>query len=172
MYCDKSLDSVHHLALVDAIFPRARYVLVFRQIMDMIASGLEASPWGFNGFGFGPFVQTSPGNLVAALGNYWLTHVDKALKWEAAHPERCHRILYEDLARQPAPSIGAVFAFLGVPVDLAVLELAGGRHDAARGPGDYKAPYNRNVHTDSIGRGKRVPVAMLAEPLIDGLLHD
>ena len=169
IYCDKSLDSVHHLALVDAIFPRARYLVVFRHMMDMIASGLEASPWGFNGFGFGPFVQSSPGNLVAALANYWLVHVEKALHWEAEHRERCHRIRYEELARDPARVMEGVFSFLGVDIDLTVLDIGGPvRRPAPMGPGgDYKAPYNRAVHTQSVGRGKRVPVAMLPESLLE-----
>ena len=97
VYIDKSLDSVYHLGLVHLLFPEARYVLVVRHVMDTVASGLEASPWGFQAYGYAPYVQASPGNFVAALVSYWLDHVEGALRWESDHRKLCRRVRYEDL---------------------------------------------------------------------------
>jgi hypothetical protein len=168
LYVDKSLDSVFSLALTHELFPDARYVILVRHVMDTVASGLEASPWGFNAYGYGPYVQNSPGNAVAALANYWLAHVTAATEWEAQHPECCHRIRYEDLVVRPQETIAEVQQFLGVEADLSVLTKAFER-DVPPGPGDYKVPFTTSIDRSSIGHGKRVPVAMLPPRLLEAL---
>jgi hypothetical protein len=166
VYCDKSLDSVHHLEAVRQVFPATRYLLLFRHVMDTVASGIEASPWGFHAYGYTPFVHRSPDNFVAALVNYWLAHVDAALRWEEAHPACCQRILYEDLVRSPQRVLDAAFAFLGVTGTDAVLKDAFVRAQSAKGPGDYKVTFTSAVDPRSLGRGKRVPVEMIPPPLL------
>lgn len=168
IYCDKSLDSVYHLGLVRELFPEVRMVLVFRHVMDTIASGIEASPWGFRAYGYAPYVQTSPGNSVAALASYWLDHVSRALAWEKEHPETCFRLRYEDLVLEPTSVVTDMQRFLGIPEDLAVLTNAFDR-DPPRGPGDYKVEHTGGVHSRSIGHGKRVPVGMLPPRLLAAL---
>jgi hypothetical protein len=168
VYVDKSLDSVQHLRVVRVVEPETRYILVFRHVMDTIASGIEASPWGFNAYGYAPYVQASPGNLVAALGNYWLRHVEQALAWEQEHPEMCHRVRYEDLVRGPEAVVADVCSFLGVGTDTDALSRTFDRAPS-RGPGDYKVAYTNRVHQASLGRGKRVPVTMLPPPLLEAL---
>ena len=168
LYCDKSLDSVYHLGLVRELFPEVRMVLVFRHVMDTVASGIEASPWGFNAYGYAPYVQTTPGNTVAALASYWLDHVTTALRWEKEHPEVCHRVRYEDLVLRPDETVVGIQRFLGVGEDPDVLAQAFDR-ESPRGPGDYKVEHTTGVHAQSIGRGKRVPVAMLPPALLTAL---
>lgn len=168
IYCDKSLDSVYHLGLVRALFPQARMVLLFRHVMDTVASGIEASPWGFQAYGYAPYVQASPGNAVAALASYWLDHVSRAISWEIEHPEICHRVRYEDLVLEPEATMSKIQRFLGVREDLSVLERAFDR-EPARGPGDYKVEYTTSIHATSLGHGKRVPVAMLPPSLLKAL---
>ncbi len=168
IYCDKSLDSVHHLKLVQVLFPEVRMVLLFRHVMDTVASGLEASPWGFQAYGYAPYVQASPGNAVLALASYWLDHVRRALSWEKEHPEICHRVRYEDLVLAPEATVSGIQRFLDVREDLSVLERAFDRKPA-RGPGDYKVEHTTGVHPASLGHGKRVPVTMLPPPLLEAL---
>jgi hypothetical protein len=143
-------------------------VLVFRHPMDTVASGVEASPWGFQAYGYVPYVQSSPGNAVAALASYWFDHVRGALDWEAQHPDICHRVRYEDLVLMPEETVRSVQCFLGVKEDLSVLRTAFER-DLLRGPGDYKVEHTSSVHLGSIGHGKRVPVGMLPPPLLKAL---
>jgi protein-tyrosine sulfotransferase len=165
LFCDKSLDSVTHLELVRELFPQVRVVLVFRHVMDTIASGVEASPWGFQAYGYGPYVQVWPGNSVAALASYWLDHVRTALAWEQAHPEYCHRVRYEDLVLAPEATVTGMQRFLGLDEDLSVLRGAFDRERVV-GPGDYKAQFKDRVDPSSIGHGKRVPVDMLPAELL------
>jgi hypothetical protein len=168
LYVDKSLDSVLHLELVQELFPTTRYVLLFRHVMDTVASGIEASPWGFQAYGYAPYVQASPHNSVAALANYWLAHVTAAIEWEEKQPSCCHRVRYEDLVLRPEQTVADVLRFLGVSQDLSVLQRAFERAPA-RGPGDYKVGHTSRVHAQSIGHGKRVPVAMLPPPLLEAV---
>ena len=51
-YCDKSLGTAEHVAVLREIFPGARFLCLYRHPMDVIASGIEACPWGLAGFGF------------------------------------------------------------------------------------------------------------------------
>jgi hypothetical protein len=168
IYVDKSLDSVHHLRLVSQLFPSVRCVLAFRHVMDTVASGIEASPWCFQAYGYAPYVHASPGNSVAALASYWLAHVTAALKWEEEHSGSCHRVRYEDLVLRPEESVRRILRFLDVEEDLSVLRRAFQR-EPAHGPGDYKVVHTPEVHAASIGHGKRVPVAMLPPPLLDAV---
>lgn len=169
IYCDKSLDSVHYLESVKVLFPSARYLLVFRHAMDTVASGLEACPWGFSGYGYAPFVQRSPDNLVCALVTYWLEHVARALEWEDRHPELCHRVRYEDLVAHAKDTAAAALEFLGVERDLSILEKTFDRGPVMTGPGDHKVTYTAGIHGRSRGRGKRVPVSMIPPPLLDAM---
>ncbi len=167
IYCDKSLDSVHHLELVHRLLPETRYILLFRHVMDAVASGLEASPWGFQAYGYLPFVQAAPDNFVAALVSYWLNHVDRALQWEETHPDLCCRVRYEDLVTDPQLAISRIFGFLGVEADLSVLQRAFGKVREETGPGDYKVTHTSGVHSGSVGHGKRVPVTMIPPGLLE-----
>lgn len=168
LYCDKSLDSVAHLELVRELFPELRVVLVFRHVMDTIASGVEASPWGFQAYGYGPYVQVWPGNSVAALASYWRDHVRTALAWEQRHPECCHRVRYEDLVLAPEATVSGMQRFLGLDEDLSVLRGAFDRERVV-GPGDYKAEFKDRVDPSSIGHGKRVPVDMVPAELLESV---
>lgn len=137
--------------------------------MDKIASGLEASPWGFQAFGYTPYVQASSDNFVAALAQYWLNHADAALHWEEEHRKLCHRVRYEDLVTRPEATVTGIFDFLGVDADLSALRTAFQKNRLAVGPGDYKVTYSSGIHANSIGRGRRVPVSLLPPPLLEAV---
>jgi protein-tyrosine sulfotransferase len=164
VYCDKSLESIGHLPIVHELMPDTRVIMVYRHVMDTIASGLEASPWGFNSYGYEPFVQKTPSNFVEALARYWMDQVSPAIAWEAAHVATCCRVRYEDLVRDPKATLGAMQDFLGVTPDLAALTSAFGR-EAHAGPGDYKLDKTSSVHAQSVGRGQQVPVVLIPPAL-------
>jgi hypothetical protein len=62
-----------------------------------------------------------------------------------------------------------LFKFLEVDHDLSVLSLAFDKFNPATGPGDYKLAYTQGVDSASIGRGKQVPIAMVAPTLLTRL---
>lgn len=164
VYCDKSLTTVDHLATVSRCYPKASFIFLYRYPLDMIASGLEASKWGFSGFGFQPFVAANPGNFVAAIANYWIDRVSKMVEFERTCEIAHARLYYELLCDDPATTLAQLFEFIGVAADDQVIERVF-QSDHGQGPGDYKIDYSGSIATASIGRGATLP-EHLGEPQI------
>ena len=159
IYCDKSLTTVDHLWTISQCYPKATLIFLYRYPLDMIASGLEASKWGFNAFGFGPFVAANPGNLVAALANYWIDRTSKMVAFERTCELDHARLYYELLCDDPAGTLTRLFEFLDLPADEKVIERTfQTRHGV--GPGDYKIDFSGRIAVDSIGRGATLPEHM------------
>jgi Sulfotransferase family len=175
-WCDKSLGTAEVAGNLARLYPRTRFICLYRHAMDVIASALEACPWGISGYGFEPYASNSPGNSVAAIAHYWADHMTAILEFERAHPEACLRVRYEDLAARPRDAAARIFGFLGVAhdPDIAARFLAeAGSHPP--GPADYKIWSTSQVSTDSIGRGTRIPLGAIPPPLLEvvnGLLGE
>jgi len=166
-WCDKSLDSHMYADLLAQAYPKAKFICLYRHGMDVIASGTEACPWGLHRFGFDPFVTQYPGNNVAAIGAYWTSCAQEILKFEEGRPASCHRIRYEDLVTAPEETVSAMFGFLGVaPVPGITRECFKVPHES-NGPGDEKIWFTDQVTATAIGRGVKVPVAALPQPLLN-----
>jgi hypothetical protein len=164
-WCDKSLDSYMYLDLLPQLYPSARFICLYRHCMDVIASGIEACPWGVSRYGFDAYVARHPGNNIAAIGSYWHDCTQKILEFEILHPEVCHRVRYEDLVAQPEEIAARLFAFLDVEyVPGITQECFRTQHDD-NGPGDEKIWFTSGVNFHSVGRGVRVPAKALPAPL-------
>jgi hypothetical protein len=161
-FCDKSLAVAPHVPLLLRLFPGAKFLCLYRHPMDLIASGIEACPWGLNGFGFDPYAAASPGNSVQALAQFWADYATAILGAEESHPDRCHRVRYEDLAADPEATADAIFAFLGVPSAPGISRdcLAPGRE--THGPADFKIWNTSEITTASVGRGWTVPASQIS----------
>jgi hypothetical protein len=156
VFVDKSLTTVDQVNVVASCFPKAYYIFLYRYPLDMIASGIEASRWGFNAFGFAPYIGATPGNFVAGLGNYWIDKVSRMLQFERTCEVAHARIYYELLCDDPVTTMSDLFAFLGLPPVDGIVEQAF-RSDHAVGPGDYKINFTKSIGTDSVGRGATLP---------------
>ncbi len=164
-WCDKSLDSIINAELLEQLFPQARFICLYRHCMDVIASGIEACPWGVSRFGFDPYVAQSPGNTVAAIGSYWADTAKMMLDFEERQPERTHRIRYEDLATAPEEVTADLLDFLGAaPAPGITAKCFEAPHDSD-GPGDEKIWFTTKVGTETVGRGVAVPAAALPQTL-------
>jgi Sulfotransferase family len=164
-WCDKSLDSHLHAELLAQLYPGARFICLYRHCMDVIASGLEASPWGLDQFGFDSFAAQHPGNSVAAIGHYWVACTRTIMVFEQTHPELCHRVRYEDMVTDPERTAAAIFGFLGVEQVPGLTQACFGMKHEANGPGDLKIWFTSEVTAASIGSGVRVPADALPPPL-------
>jgi hypothetical protein len=159
--CDKSLFTMKHVGLLLQVFPEAKFICLYRHPMDMIASGMEACPWGLKGFGFDPYTASSPGNDVLALARYWADYCAEILAVEERYPRACLRVRYEDLVHEPETVAGGVFRFLGVPPSPGVSVRCFAPERERIGPGDYKIWQTSRVSPDSVGRGWSVPADQL-----------
>jgi hypothetical protein len=164
-WCDKSLDNLLNAELLAELYPQARFICLYRHCMDVIASGAEVSPWGVSRFGFDPYVAEHPGNTVAAIGSYWVDCAQAILNFEDSHPERCHRVRYEDLVTVPEEVAADLLTFLGAGPMPGITTACFETPHEGDGPGDEKIWFTTKVSTETLGRGVKVPAAALPAPL-------
>lgn len=164
-YCDKSLGTARYCYLMARVWPEAKFICLFRHPMDVVASGIEACPWGLNGYGFDQYIAETPGNSVHAMARFWMDNAASILSAQERWPERCHRIRYEDMTGDPQAAADELFEFLGVArvPDIGRKIFAAERERS--GPSDYKIWHTSTISTDSIGRGWTVPAGLIAPPL-------
>jgi protein-tyrosine sulfotransferase len=170
-YCDKSLNTAEHADMLLRVFPGATFICLYRHPMDVIASGIEACPWGLNGFGFDPYAAVSPGNTVLALARFWASHATATLAVEERLPERCHRVRYEDLVADPEGTADGIFQFLGVPSAPGISEACFSTERERLGPADYKIWHTSRISADSLGRGWSIPVGLIG-PEVTATIND
>jgi hypothetical protein len=156
-WCDKSLSNVMHLDQLADLWPSARFVTLHRHALDVVASGLEASVWGLDQYGFARYAEMSPTNPIVALAGYWIERTSALLRFEERHPDRCLRIRYEDLVQDPGAVLGPLWSFLEVAplVDGAAAAFATAH--GASAAADYKIWFTDAVHRGSVGAGARIP---------------
>jgi protein-tyrosine sulfotransferase len=164
-FCDKSLGSARSADLLLRIYPEARFVCLYRHPMDMIRSGLDACPWGLTGYGFDQYAGSSPGNAVLALARYWLDHATMIAAVEEQHPDRCHRVRYEDLVTGPEEVAADLFGFLRAAPAPGITERCFTGDRERFGPADYKIWATSAITGDSVGRGESVPAGLIPPPI-------
>ncbi|MGH2861942.1 MAG: sulfotransferase family protein [Solirubrobacteraceae bacterium] len=164
IWCDKSLVSAAHAPLLVGVWPEARFVCLYRHCLDVVASGLEASPWGLFAFGFKPYAVSYPANSIAALVACWIDMTSSLLDCERSQA-LTHRVRYEELVGEPAAVVDGVFDFLGVaPMpDVATIAFS---HTHEHGPGDDSIIYTNRVEADAVGLGRSVPIHMIPTDLL------
>lgn len=165
-YCDKSLGGAVHAALLRQVWPRAAFIGLHRHPMDVIGSGIEASPWGLSGYGFESYVVGSPGNSVAALARYWADYTAAIIAAEDELGTACTRLRYEDLVAEPEAEAKRLFEFLGVEPVPGITETIFSFQRQRSGPGDQKIWSTSRIDADSVGRGWAVPAGLIPPPLL------
>lgn len=168
-YCDKSLGTAGLAELLLRVYPDAQFICLYRHPADVIASGLEACPWGLNGYGFDPYIASTPGNAVLALARFWADNTAITLAAEERFPDRCTRVRYEDLVTDPEGTADDVFRFLGAAPAPGVSMACFSAEREKFGPGDHKIWYTSEVSASSVGRGWSIPTALIGPQLLGAL---
>lgn len=165
LYCDKSLGTARFAELLLRVYPEAKFLCLYRHPMDVIASGIEACPWGLSGYGFDPYIASTPGNAVWALARFWLDSVSLMLASEEQFAASCHRVRYEDLVADPEKVASGIFEFLGVAPEPGISRRCLSPERERSGPADYKIWYTSKITGESVGRGWSIPAAMIPPPV-------
>jgi sulfotransferase family protein len=165
-YCDKSLGAAEHVPVLREVFPGAKFLCLYRHPMDVIASGIEACPWGLSGFGFDGYAAGSPGNAVKALAQFWADNAAQILAAEEQLGERAYRVRYEDLVADPEAVSDGIFRFLGARPAPGISAACFAPERERLGPGDYKIWHTTRISADSVGRGWAVPAEMMGPVLM------
>jgi hypothetical protein len=160
-WCDKSLDTVMCPDLIAKIWPDAKFICLYRHVMDVVASGLEACPWGLDGFGFDRYSSQYPTNNVAAVGAYWVGSIGRIIDFEKKIDDRALRVRYEDLVADPESVASRIFSFLGLPEVPGISDSCFTSAHDANGPSDPKIWFTKEVSVASVGRGSDVPANRL-----------
>jgi hypothetical protein len=148
------------------MWPESLFVSLYRHPMDVIGSGIEASPWGLNGYGFDGYAAGNPGNSVAALARYWVDYTAEIVAAEERLGGSCLRLRYEDFVTEPEAEAKRLFGFLGVETVPGITETIFSRQRPQTGPGDHKIWQTTRIGGDSVGRGWDVPVGLIPPPLL------
>jgi hypothetical protein len=168
-YCDKSLGTAQFAELLLRVYPEAKFLCLYRHPMDVIASGIEACPWGLNGYGFDQYIAGTPGNAVWALARFWLDGAGATLTAEERFGGSCYRIRYEDLVANPEGVAAEMFGFLGVPHIPGISERCFTPERERLGPADYKIWHTSQISGSSVGRGWSVPADMIPPPVMQAV---
>lgn len=166
-YCDKSLGTARFAELLLRLYPEAKFVCLYRHPMDVIASGMEACPWGLTGYGFDPYIGASPGNMVLALARYWADAAAAAAAIEERFPESCHRVRYEDLVAAPEGVAQDVFRFLRAAPAPGISDSCFTAERERIGPADYKIWHTSGITAGSVGRGWRIPAGQIPAQVLE-----
>jgi hypothetical protein len=169
VFCDKSLPNERHANTLCELFPSARFIVLHRHCMDVVDSLIEASPWGFDGYGAAQFITRSPTSFVAGLAEMWLGVTTRQMDFAKSHPENVLTVRYEDLVADPRRVMASVYRALDLPeaawTDAGNQAIVALPRVAPRGPADYKIAFTEAVETGSVGRGRRIPLMYVPEPL-------
>jgi hypothetical protein len=165
-YCDKSLDGARQASLLCQVWPATRFLCLYRHPMDVIRSGIEASPWGLISYGFDSYVASPPDNNVAALARYWLGVTTTILAAEDQFEDRCLPVRYEDLVADPEAEALRIFKFIGVDPVPGIADLCLSQESQVFGPADYKIWTTSRIRANSSGRGWSVPARLIPAPLL------
>jgi protein-tyrosine sulfotransferase len=129
----------HYVDCLDDLWtlfgPTVRFVVIVRNGLDVaysLADPRRHYP------AIDAAVESAGGDVPIGAGRFWSTQNRKILNFTAAHPEACVRITYEDLTRDPEPTLQSVFSFLGVAWDPIVLDYASVEHHAGIEDPDVK----------------------------------
>jgi hypothetical protein len=164
-YCDQSRGAAERADVLRAVFPDAKFLCLYRHPTDVIAAGLEASPWGLNGPGSDSYADLSSRNTVLAIAQFWAANAALIMAVEERFHECSHRVRYEDLVADPEGVGERIFRFLGVaPVPgLPQACLTAERERA--GPSGYHI--GPSARPGSVGGGWSIPAAMIGSPLTE-----
>jgi hypothetical protein len=168
-YCDKSLGTARYAYLMSRVWPEAKFICLVRHPMDVIASGIEACPWGLGGYGFDQYIAETPSNSVFAMARFWVDNVATILAAEDEYSDRCHRVRYEDLVSDPQDTADALFEFLGVAKVPDIAEKIFAAERERFGPADYKIWNTSQITTDSVGRGWTMPAGLIGPQVLEAM---
>jgi len=160
-WCDKSLGSAHHADLLHRVYPNARFICLFRECTDTMASVIEACVWGYNAFGVEPYIRATPDNVIFALASWWADITEALLATLRAYPSLAIRLHYEDVVTDTRHTIQQLLENLELPWSEMCVDPAHVFAEAALFDdpgGDYKILYAKDFSHQSIGRGWTIPI--------------
>lgn len=171
IWAEKSILTIDHIKLVHDVFPRARYLCLFRSCLDQLESALDAlklDPSGVS-YGFQNYLAAAD-SRINGLADYWLHKTSKILEFKKVHSGSCKVIRYESLALEKEKSIQALFKWLDLEWDESLIEEIFTR-DHQVGAGDHKIKTAAAITADSVGKNTSLILENLTQDRIEKINH-
>src|SRR5215470_15678260 len=166
-YCDQSRGAAEQADVLRAVFPDAKFLCLYRHPLDVIASGLEASPWALNGPGLDSYAGPSSRNTVLAIAQFWAANVALIMAVEERFHECSHRVRYEDLVADPEGVGDRIFRFLGVAPVPGLPQACLTAERERSGSSGHQAWHGAPAGSGPMGGGWSIPAAMIGSPLTE-----
>ena len=155
LWCEKTPQNLHHLKLLEILFPRAKHLSLHRHCLDVVASALQMAG---RVSAIQRSIYNSSGHVVTGTIRWWCEMTSAMLELERTHPSRCFRLRYEDLVENPGQVLAPLFSFLEVPWEEKILEsVFSAQHDY--GYEDPTIRFTDTIHSGSVGNGSSVSLA-------------
>jgi hypothetical protein len=164
-WCNKTPSDLAYAEMLRLIFPEARFLCLHRQGLDVAASCLEISRYGFMRE-LAPSVMASPTNTVAAMLRNWVEKTEQILLFEERWSGQCLRLRYEDLVARPQETLSAVLSWLGLR-PCPDLHRSAWEQPHHRGGGDPRIWTTRAVEGDRLGAGRSLPRSHIPRALAE-----
>jgi len=138
---DKSPGNVFHAEAISEVFPRAKFIHLLRDGVDVVASWIKYAPY--------------TDDLEGAAGK-WSLSVQLARQFMERYPDKAIELRYEDLVRDPEATMRTVCEFLDHPFapDALNEEEPLETMDDVVGLEQHKNIV-KEITTDNIGKGRR-----------------
>jgi len=143
---DKTPRYTHQLPMLNRLFPQSRLINIVRDPRDVAVSRMGHSRRIGLTQVFTPGTQQNKEAIEAAITG-WIEAVRLVDAFAQAHPGRVHELRYWELVEHPGESAQALFDFLGVSTDPAVIDqvvaatsfeaLSGGRKPGQEDAGSF-----------------------------------
>jgi hypothetical protein len=111
LFIDKMPNNFQHIGLIHLILPNAKIIDARRHPLACCWSCYKQH------FALGQHFTYD----LADLGRYYNDYLRLMAHWDRALPGRVHRVIHEDLVRDPEPAIRALLAHCGLPFEDACL---------------------------------------------------
>lgn len=131
---DKTPEYTRCLDFIDWLYKgRCRYVVIYRNGLDVTQSMLSVN------------IDPLEGNKTTETAfEYWKHDTEALLAWEESLPDRCHRVLYDNLCDDTEKELAGVMDFLGYPFQTGQMQWYDKNH--AVGAEDIKARRQRKIN--------------------------
>ncbi len=163
-WCEKTPRNLRSLAKLEAVFPDAWYICLYRHCLDVVHSSLE--------YYIDPrqvireYLDKYDDRAVPAFIERWCDRTDELFALEAAAAGRSKRVRYEDLVADPAGSLQWILAFIGEEWRPDLVErVFASPHD--NGVGDPKIAGTSTILRDRIGAGRRLDLSAVPPALLE-----
>jgi tetratricopeptide (TPR) repeat protein len=110
-FTDKMPSNFHHLGVICTVLPNAKIIDVRRHPLDCCLSNFKQI---FPN-------RHDPSYALADMGLYYRGYVELLAHFDRILPGRIHRVIYEDLVRDPEHEIGRLLTYCALPFEEACL---------------------------------------------------